>query len=103
MKIDKLAQTGGRLPLTADMSETVRHILQSTDIHPSLPEPVREWLEIQQIYSKLPDTDSLLVETFQRGEQHYLVAYGFEGRNAHQTLMELVNSCFCASSRIPNN
>jgi ATP-dependent Lhr-like helicase len=80
------AYAGGRLPLTADMSETVRHILQSTDIHPSLPEPVREWLEIQQTYSQLPDTDSLLVETFQRGERHYLVAYGFEGRNAHQTL-----------------
>ena len=77
---------GGRLPLTSDMSEKVRHILQSVEIHKSLPGPVREWLEIQQLHSKLPNADTLLLETFQRGERHYLVAYGFEGRNAHQTL-----------------
>ena len=76
---------GGRLPLTSDMSEKVRHILQSVEIHKSLPGPVREWLEIQQLHSKLPNADTLLIETFQRGERHYLVAYGFEGRNAHQT------------------
>ncbi len=80
------AYAGGRLPLTSDMSETVRQILKSTEMHKSLPAPVQEWLKFQQKYSKLPDTDTLLVETFQRGERHYLVAYGFEGRNAHQTL-----------------
>ncbi|MCB1835826.1 MAG: DNA ligase-associated DEXH box helicase, partial [Geminicoccaceae bacterium] len=30
--------------------------------------------------------DELLVETFERRGRHYLVAYGFAGRNAHQTL-----------------
>ena len=30
--------------------------------------------------------DELLVETFARGARHYLVAYCFAGRNAHQTL-----------------
>ncbi len=30
--------------------------------------------------------NDLLVETFPRGEHEYLVAYCFEGRNAHQTL-----------------
>ena len=35
----------------------------------------------------LPRPDGLLVETFPRGGQrHFLVAYCFEGRNAHQTL-----------------
>ena len=84
------AYAGGRLPLTADMSETVRHILQSTEMHDSLPNQVKDWLAIQKNYSKLPDLDSLLVETFPRGERYYLVAYGFEGRNAHQTLGMLI-------------
>ncbi len=84
------AYAGGRLPLTTDLSETVRHILESNELHKSLPAPVQEWLKSQQRYSKLPDTDTLLVETFQRGERNYLVAYGFEGRNAHQTLGMLI-------------
>ena len=34
----------------------------------------------------LPSADEMLVETFPRGGRMYLVAYCFEGRNAHQTL-----------------
>jgi ATP-dependent Lhr-like helicase len=34
----------------------------------------------------LPARDGLLVETFPRGGKEFLVAYCFEGRNAHQTL-----------------
>jgi len=34
----------------------------------------------------LPERDELLVESFPRGPHEYLVAYCFEGRNAHQTL-----------------
>ncbi len=34
----------------------------------------------------MPDRDGLLVETFPRGRKEFLVAYCFEGRNAHQTL-----------------
>ncbi len=36
--------------------------------------------------SRLPGRNDLLVETFPRGDRWYLVAYCFEGRNAHQTL-----------------
>ena len=36
--------------------------------------------------SVLTAPDELLVETFARGGRHYLVAYCFAGRNAHQTL-----------------
>ena len=46
----------------------------------------REWLEIQQARSVLPEADEVLVETFPRGGRHYLVCYPFEGRLAHQTL-----------------
>jgi ATP-dependent Lhr-like helicase len=34
----------------------------------------------------MPGRADLLVETFPRGDRWYLVAYCFEGRNAHQTL-----------------
>jgi ATP-dependent Lhr-like helicase len=34
----------------------------------------------------LPAPDELLVETFPRRGRHFLVAYAFAGRNAHQTL-----------------
>ena len=51
---------------------------------------MQEWLTIQQERSALPDRATLLTETFPRGvgrdRREYLVAYCFEGRNAHQTL-----------------
>ena len=52
-------------------------------MHPRLQ---AEWLQLQQAKSRLPSADKLLVETFPRGDRTYLVAYCFEGRNAHQTL-----------------
>jgi ATP-dependent Lhr-like helicase len=51
---------------------------------------VREWLDLQLARSVMPGRDDLLVETFPRGDRWYLVAYCFEGRNAHQTLGMLV-------------
>jgi ATP-dependent Lhr-like helicase len=38
----------------------------------------------------MPGRNDLLVETFPRGDRWYLVAYCFEGRNAHQTLGMLI-------------
>ena len=80
------AYAGGRLPLSVNMAETVREILQDPDIQQYLPNQIKNWLAIQKQRSRLPDTKSLLVENFPRGPKHYLVAYCFEGRNAHQTL-----------------
>jgi ATP-dependent Lhr-like helicase len=51
-----------------------------------LPAQVREWLEIQEWRSQMPGAQELLVETFPRGNKHYLICYPFEGRLAHQTL-----------------
>ena len=34
----------------------------------------------------LPEPGQLLVETFPREGRHYMVAYSFEGWNAHQSL-----------------
>jgi ATP-dependent Lhr-like helicase len=41
---------------------------------------------MQREISQVPGARQLLVETFPRGNKHYLVCYPFEGRLAHQTL-----------------
>jgi len=80
------AYGGGRLPLSTFLAERVRGILQDPSKHPKLPAEVREWLNIQKWRSGLPQADKLLVEGFPRGSRQFVVAYCFEGRNAHQTL-----------------
>jgi ATP-dependent Lhr-like helicase len=80
------AYVGGRLPLSTHLADRVRAILENAKAWRDLPEAVREWLRIQRWASILPPSDGLLVETFPRGEKAFLVAYCFEGRNAHQTL-----------------
>jgi ATP-dependent helicase Lhr and Lhr-like helicase len=80
------AYGGGRLPLSTFLAERVRGILQDPSRHPKLPAEVREWLNIQRWRSGLPRADRLLIEGFPRGSKQFIVAYCFEGRNAHQTL-----------------
>jgi ATP-dependent Lhr-like helicase len=77
---------GGRLPLTTNLSRRVRAIIAEPGRWHALPEPVAEWLRLQRWRSELPDRDGLLIETFPREGKEFLVAYCFEGRNAHQTL-----------------
>jgi ATP-dependent Lhr-like helicase len=77
---------GARLPLSTGLAARVRAMLHDPAAWAAFPEPVREWLALQQYRSALPGRDDLLVETFPRGGRWYLVAYCFEGRNAHQTL-----------------
>ncbi len=80
------AYAGGRLPLTTNLAARVRAILASPPLWRRLPPEVGEWLEMQERRSVLPMPEGLLVELFPRGGKEYLVAYCFEGRNAHQTL-----------------
>ncbi len=80
------AYAGARLPLTTNLADRVRAMLQDRTSWHLFPEPVREWLQLQRSRSRLPGRNDLLVETFPRGDRWYLVAYCFEGRNAHQTL-----------------
>jgi ATP-dependent Lhr-like helicase len=84
------AYAGGRLPLTTMLAGRVRGILADPSSWRDLPEPVREWLEWQEHRSSLPSPDELLVESFPRRGRHFLVAYCFAGRNAHQTLGMLI-------------
>ena len=77
---------GGKFPLSTYLAERVRQILAHPKQWKKLPEQVVEWLKLQEQKSSLPPADKMLVETFPRGGRHYLVAYPFEGRLAHQTL-----------------
>jgi len=80
------AYMGGRLPLSTHLAERVRALLEDPRRWSALPAPVAEWLGIQRRRSVMPPANGLLVETFPRGQKAFLVAYCFEGRNAHQTL-----------------
>ena len=81
---------GARMPLSTNLAARVRHFLAEPGEWHRFPDDVREWLEIQQRRSTLPRPDQLLVETFPREGRHYMVAYSFEGWNAHQSLGMLV-------------
>lgn len=80
------AYAGGRLPLTTNLAEGIRQLLVDPARRDQWPDAIRQWLSIQEWKSTLPGTDKLLVETFPRGKKQFMVIYGFEGRNAHQTL-----------------
>ena len=80
------AYAGGRLPLSPGLAQTVRQLLNDPRTRKHLPPMVQEWLSIQTWVSELPSEERLLIETFPRGDRHYMVAYCFAGRNAHQTL-----------------
>ncbi|KAB7644931.1 ligase-associated DNA damage response DEXH box helicase [Polymorphobacter fuscus] len=77
---------GGRMPLSTNLAARVRGLFNAPERWAEMPPDVREWLEIQQRRSLLPGLDDLLVETFERDGRWFMVAYGFAGRNAHQTL-----------------
>ena len=81
---------GSRMPLSTSLADRVRHFLAEPAEWARFPDDVREWLEIQRVRSALPSPEQLLVETFPREGRHYMVAYSFEGWNAHQSLGMLV-------------
>ena len=81
---------GSRMPLSTNLADRVRGFLADPAEWPRFPADVREWLEYQGKRSVLPRPGQLLVETFPREGRHYMVAYSFEGWNAHQSLGMLV-------------
>ncbi len=77
---------GGKFPLSTYLAERVRLILADERQWAKLPPQVAEWLAIQRRRSLIPRADETLIETFPHGSRHFLLAYPFEGRLAHQTL-----------------
>jgi|CXWL01.1.fsa_nt_gi ATP-dependent Lhr-like helicase len=81
---------GGKFPLSTFLAERVREMLHDPKRQKALPPQVRDWIKIQKRRSVVPAPEQMLIETFPRGPKHYLVAYPFEGRLAHQTLGMLI-------------
>lgn len=81
---------GSKFPMSTSLADRVRTMIQDRDHWRVLPVDVQEWLELQEERSVIPDAESMLVETFQRGNRHYLIAYPFAGSLAHSTLAMLL-------------
>jgi len=77
---------GAKFPLSTFLAERVRAIIADPFEWDRLPTQIGEYLQQQRRRSVLPGERDLLVETFPRGKRHYLTAFPFEGRLAHQTL-----------------
>jgi len=81
---------GQRMSMSTHLAERVRHMLADRNDWSRFPDDVREWLEVQDRRSQIPEPNELLVETFAHEGLHYMVAYSFEGWNAHQSLGMLI-------------
>lgn len=77
---------GSRMAMSTRLADRVRAFLASPDQWHRFPSDVREWLDMQQLRSVLPQPGQLLIETFPHEGRHYLLCYSFEGWNAHQSL-----------------
>lgn len=81
---------GQRMSMSTHLANRVRHMLADRNDWHRFPDDVREWLEVQERRSTIPEPEQLLVETFEHEKLHYMVAYSFEGWNAHQSLGMLI-------------
>ena len=77
---------GQRMSMSTHLANRVRNMLADRNDWNRFPDDVREWLEVQSERSVIPEPHQLLVETFAHEGQHFMVAYSFEGWNAHQSL-----------------
>ena len=81
---------GQRMSMSTHLANRVRQMLADRNDWHRFPDDVREWLEVQDRRSVIPEPQQLLVETFEHEKLHYMVAYSFEGWNAHQSLGMLI-------------
>ncbi len=76
---------GTKFATSTQLSNRILQMFQQDD-WPELPAHTRDWLHIQRRVSRLPEPGRLLIESFPHDGREQLVAYGFAGRNAMQTL-----------------
>jgi ATP-dependent Lhr-like helicase len=81
---------GQRMPLTTHLSSRVQALLADRAGWARMPDDVREWLEVQDWRSQLPEPGKLLVESFPHAGKHYTAYYTFEGWPANQSLGMLI-------------
>ena len=80
---------GTKFATSTLLTDRILEIFQR-DSWPDLPAHTAWWLAKQREVSRLPDPQSLLLESFPHDGREHLVIYGFAGRNAQQTLGLLV-------------
>jgi ATP-dependent Lhr-like helicase len=80
---------GTKFATSTLLTERILQIFQQ-ESWPDLPAHTAWWLGLQREVSRLPDPQSLLLESFSHDGREHLVIYGFAGRNAQQTLGLLV-------------
>ncbi len=81
---------GARMPLTTHLSERVQALIADRAGWGRFPDDVREWLEVQDWRSALPEPGKLLVESFPHQQKHYTAYYTFAGWPANQSLGMLI-------------
>ena len=81
--------SGGRLPLSSQLSQLIRQVLHETaEGQSSEPEmlALEPIMRLQSRWSLIPDKDTLLIESFRTPEGYHLLVYPFEGRFVHELL-----------------
>ena len=93
---------GGKFPLSTHLAERVRRMLADRGQwrRAARGRSASGW-RMQAERSVIPDAGEVLVETFPRGNRHFLVVYPFEGRLAHQTLGMLLTRRLAPAGRAP--
>ncbi|MFP4328936.1 MAG: DNA ligase-associated DEXH box helicase, partial [Paracoccaceae bacterium] len=77
--------SGTKFATSTQLSARILRMFRQGD-WPELPAHTAEWLALQRQVSRLPEPGRLLLESFPHEGRQHLVAYGFAGRNAQQTL-----------------
>jgi len=83
---------GGRMALSAQMSELLRQELyraNTTDLSPEL-KALQPMFKRQRKESIVPNSDEFLIETFKTREGFHAIFYPFEGRFVHEALASLL-------------
>lgn len=84
---------GGRMPLSSELSQSAREILDEAQdgvFNSPEMELAQEMLAVQQRWSAIPPSDALLIEQIQQKEGHSLFFFPFEGRLVHEGLAALL-------------
>jgi ATP-dependent Lhr-like helicase len=81
---------GSKFALSTYLAKRVRQLMFNEEHWKVLPRDVCEWLGAQKDRSLIVAEEEMLLETFPKGQRHFLVCYPFEGRLAHTTLAMLL-------------
>ena len=84
---------GGKMPLSSELAENVVALLSDAaegDITEPEMQAALPMLKTQMRLSRLPTSQSLLIEQFTSKEGHHLYIYPFAGRNVHLGLASLL-------------